>query len=1220
METRGQWSGALLLFVMCSLPAAASAQAQPQPSGVEVVSNSGWPELRVDGKPFFIHAASFDYFRVPRDLWPHCLDRYRELGINTIDLRIPWNWHEPAAGKFDFTGETNPRRDLRGLLHLIADRRFKLIIRAGPAIGDQWRSGGFPDWLLADPLFAMTPLQIADGDEPPLEREFQQNAGAAAAVWLAHAGYQGEVRNWLAALGAELAPFDSHRTYIVALSAETASENKNESKDQPKEESSSGPLLFIVLEDKPSLLADRDSANLEHYLDSLREALLASGIVAPVLIEPADLAVTGASPLGAWLSNSTPEHVKGVSGSWSPFPEPQPNGEPRGEQFYERRDAESTMLLLGALAEQAGVPPVVTDFQLSSADSGEDDPDVKPPPSTVLLGSRMLLARGARGIEYSPLQDSITPAGYETSSSNRYVHRNSPLDVEGESRPGALEVERNGEFVAEWGEWLAGAHFRSDFGILDLRAEVSAPEWKTGRERASKILEQLIRVTELAGRTPELLDPTSQSVDRLLRDPVLLSVVPDPDDKTFALTKSEQETLIEYVRRGGTLIFAPRLPSGGEIAELWSSPGTPLGGPGGPQVLRHAYGQGAAIEWSQDFFSGVSVEDSFENQSLQGAAAQAAQDLASVLEDAGAIPTARPLDKKAPPSPLLVSELVADNNGTEGSATLDRCSARPLCAAALISLTNLDPTEPQDADLEVLAAPLFPETEVGGSLELHATVPAHDSLLLPLRASLCTTATTIQRCRDELVYAGAELLGVVRDGNSLNLTFYAPVRATVLLRLESEPEKIELDENQIEGSWAPGMRLLTVTLMRGAAPDYLRVLKIHLHYKPHVPEQPNPPKQRRANYEASIVNAVRLPLGGHASIRTSPPLVLLQNEREDRVVLRTTNRGDSAQMLTARVDGPVRGSDIVRVGAGEIDLTRIKLEPAGPPGSTGTTTTESGLAQGELTLQGGGERVAIPIAFADLREGGPLHYQYDFDRDGAPEWTLETNVLRLILCPRDGGRAIALVSKLTGENLTTVAGALRDWFLPAGATQPEDFTFNRPYEAEWTSDRDQPGLRMKYHAAEAGAAGATIEKIITLISPDTFEVQYRVALAPAEGSQGTAGMQFVAASWVPATAADQDGTKLCWSDPVAPQPAQSANPPSPTCVPFHSGDSPRKLPPGAARIEIGAPGSSGVRVEWTAGEMNLQMDRGAVLLKLVLPLDASAPAQAVMRYTVLSVP
>jgi len=229
MKTRGRWCGAPLLAMIFVAPAAASLQTQPQsqPPAVQIISSAGWPELRVDGRPFFVHAASFDYFRVPPDLWAHCLDRYRDLGINTIDLRIPWNWHEPTQGSYDFSGATNPRRDLRGLLHLIADRGFKLIIRAGPAIGDEWRSGGVPDWLLADPQFGMTASQIADGDEPPLQKEFRKDADAAATAWLARTSEAGAAREWFAALGAELAPYDSRRRRVVLRAVDAAQQKKS---------------------------------------------------------------------------------------------------------------------------------------------------------------------------------------------------------------------------------------------------------------------------------------------------------------------------------------------------------------------------------------------------------------------------------------------------------------------------------------------------------------------------------------------------------------------------------------------------------------------------------------------------------------------------------------------------------------------------------------------------------------------------------------------------------------------------------------------------------------------------------------------------------------------------------------------------------------------------------------------------------------------------------
>ena len=133
---------------------------------MQIASHADEPELLVDGVPFFVHAAQFDYFRIPADLWFRSLDRYRELGINTIDLRIPWNWHEVRDAEFDFDGHTNPRRNLRGLLRLIAEKRLKFIARPGPLIGDHWRNAGYPAWLLEYSDYKMSVSDIEQGAAP----------------------------------------------------------------------------------------------------------------------------------------------------------------------------------------------------------------------------------------------------------------------------------------------------------------------------------------------------------------------------------------------------------------------------------------------------------------------------------------------------------------------------------------------------------------------------------------------------------------------------------------------------------------------------------------------------------------------------------------------------------------------------------------------------------------------------------------------------------------------------------------------------------------------------------------------------------------------------------------------------------------------------------------------------------------------------------------------
>src|SRR5271169_5760408 len=170
------------------------------PRGVEIVEHGGYPELRVDGAPFFIHSASFFYYRIPRDQWESLLKNYHSNGINTLDLYIPWNWHEPKEGEFDFDGHTNPRRDLRALLALIAQEGFKLIARPGPEILNEWRHGGYPGWLLDRPEYKMNSVDWLEGRYPPLDDLNASDAEAAAKGWLEKPTHMAHTHDWLTAV------------------------------------------------------------------------------------------------------------------------------------------------------------------------------------------------------------------------------------------------------------------------------------------------------------------------------------------------------------------------------------------------------------------------------------------------------------------------------------------------------------------------------------------------------------------------------------------------------------------------------------------------------------------------------------------------------------------------------------------------------------------------------------------------------------------------------------------------------------------------------------------------------------------------------------------------------------------------------------------------------------------------------------------------------------
>jgi hypothetical protein len=99
-------------------------------------------------------------------------------GYTTIQTYVPWNVHENTRGSLDFSGRTRPvivndhvdeyqietpdqeiaagglparviaNTDLLGFVHACAAHGFDVILRPGPFISDEWRSGGLPDWLL----------------------------------------------------------------------------------------------------------------------------------------------------------------------------------------------------------------------------------------------------------------------------------------------------------------------------------------------------------------------------------------------------------------------------------------------------------------------------------------------------------------------------------------------------------------------------------------------------------------------------------------------------------------------------------------------------------------------------------------------------------------------------------------------------------------------------------------------------------------------------------------------------------------------------------------------------------------------------------------------------------------------------------------------------------------------------------------------------------------
>lgn len=97
-------------------------------------------------QPFQILSGGIHYFRTVPEHWGDRLMKLKALGLNTVETYIPWNFHEPKKGQFNFAGLA----DIEQFIELAKRLGLYVIIRPSPYICAEWEMGGLPAWLLKD--------------------------------------------------------------------------------------------------------------------------------------------------------------------------------------------------------------------------------------------------------------------------------------------------------------------------------------------------------------------------------------------------------------------------------------------------------------------------------------------------------------------------------------------------------------------------------------------------------------------------------------------------------------------------------------------------------------------------------------------------------------------------------------------------------------------------------------------------------------------------------------------------------------------------------------------------------------------------------------------------------------------------------------------------------------------------------------------------------------
>lgn len=1172
-----------------------SAKARP---AIEIVQHGGYPELRVDGEPFFIRSAAFFYYRLPRDQWEQVLTTYRSLGINTIDLYIPWNWHELKEAEFDFDGHTNPRRDLRSLLALIAYQRLKLIARPGPEILNEWKNGGYPGWLLERPEYRMDLVDRLEGRYPPLDNLNPRDAEAAAHRWLENATHMEHARKWLTEVGKELAPYAPARA-----GAQQADKKSIEAVRKSK------TLLFVQLgDDFAEGRFNHVGSDFWHYLESLRKAIAAGGTDVPVFINPADMRVPAAG--------SEQASPIGVMGQWYLRPRA---GADTAPELLSARDASDIEFFTEQLKTQPAFPPMLVEYQAGWYAPGDDDHPAENPPANTLLSSRLLIANGIHGINYFPLQDTFSPAGETVPWANRSYRWNAALSPDGERQPRLRAVERDAFFFERWGRQLAASHKRADFGIVNPVASFEQDKLShQDLAAATNLVMRLERLGALAMLASEILDPEHQPADQMLRDPVVLLPVLDPAKAQFAMSEHAQEVLTEYVRRGGTLIVSPTRPTGRVLDEMWkAATAEPESKIESSIHARWKFGEGELIESSKDFLSWLALDRSLSENREQHEASWAMGVLHEFLAASGVWPSVKISDPSTGGTgtgDLIATEIVTN----EGSDLLGKRTG----GRGFVSVTNLSADDTVDATLEALSPAAGAHGSGPDYISIHVNLPPRESLLLPLKAPICKGEADNAPCEDEVTAGGAEFLDARREGKSLELFFYTAAREEIHLHFAEEPSRVTIDDNKPEMNWDGAKKDLRVILARGPAPLYHRVLKIDLPYKARVPENEKPRKQSLSDFSFFVANAVRMPTSENAFLRTYPPLIVPDSHGAFGVLVQGESHfPGELQMVNISVEGPMRGSGYIRVlpQGPSVENVPVKLTQ-----KDSTTQPAPGkVLQGILEFRLGRDRLTLPIAFLQARDQGTTNYRFDFDRDGMDEWVLENSGLRLIVSPESGGRAIALMDKATGLNLSTSVGLLRDnfsfnnnpLFINHERARGHYGLFNRAYAAEWETKETNPELKMKYDAPDVVPSGASIEKSVRFESASTLRVDYRVALHTARENENTSELMqpqsFVAVNSFPATADPERSTRFCWVKETSKEqgerkgsnPAESNE--SRECKDFVPAGKTIEVPEGVKRFDVQTPGRAGMAIEWECekkcARMTIEPKSFSALFRLEFP-------------------
>ncbi len=316
----------------------------------------------------------------------------------------------------DFTGATDPRRDLRGLLQITHALGFKLILRPGPVIRNEWRNGGYPAWLLERPEYRMPLHDVLEGRYPATATLQNAHADAAASEWLANA---------------------THRRYAARGCATCCA-------SRLRTRATLSPLRSTTIRVRISTTTrGRRRTGTRTWTGCARSYGAPPAPRIPLFINTYQMKVTAAAPAWAW-------------GDWY-----------QSDAYrIGAHDLADLDFATGLLQTQSRYPVMQAEFQagwLQGADEGMPRPS---DPSNTALALNELLRDGAHGIVNFPVQDTINPDGWEAPWANWSYAWDAALTSELGLTPRYVPTAEFGDEIRRYGALLARTHVVADAAIV----------------------------------------------------------------------------------------------------------------------------------------------------------------------------------------------------------------------------------------------------------------------------------------------------------------------------------------------------------------------------------------------------------------------------------------------------------------------------------------------------------------------------------------------------------------------------------------------------------------------------------------------------------------------------------------------------------------------------------------------------------------------------------